>query len=243
MRYAIISDIHGNLQALQALLADIKKRSVDTIVCLGDIVGYYPNPQKCIDLIKKHVDLCVAGNHDYAAIEKINTSNFTFYAFAAMEWTKQNISDKDRQYLASLPLSVEQEQMLFTHASPARLGQWSYVFPDNEEAVVDAFNNLNHKLCFIGHTHWPSIMVKKQDRITINTDSSIKVKDNCTYLINVGSIGQPRDFDRRSCYAIYDTRTVKLSLIRVKYNFKATQRRIKDCRLPLFLAERLEKGR
>ncbi|KMQ50204.1 metallophosphatase [Chitinispirillum alkaliphilum] len=228
---------------MQAVISDIKKRSVNRIVCLGDIVGYYPNPQKCIELVRKHVDICVAGNHDYAAIEKIHTNNFSFYAFAAMEWTKRHISDKDKNFLASLPLTVEENGMFFTHSSPSNPRDWSYVFPDSEEAVFEAFNSLMYHLNFIGHTHWPSIMVKKEDRIVLSSDHSTWVKDCRAYLVNVGSVGQPRDFDRRSSYVLYDTETTKLSIMRVKYNYKITQKKIRECHLPLFLAERLEKGR
>jgi hypothetical protein len=116
MRYAILSDIHGNLEAAQAVLKDIEKRSVDKVVCLGDIVGYYPDPNKCVDLIRKSADYCVAGNHDYAAIGRIDTRTFTYYAYAAMEWTKENISKQSREYLESLPLTIELDDMFFPTA-------------------------------------------------------------------------------------------------------------------------------
>lgn len=243
MRYAIISDIHGNIEALQAVLNDIGSRSIDSIFCLGDIVGYYPDPEGCVELIKKHAQFCVAGNHDYAAIGKIDTRNFTYYAFAAMEWTKQNISDNARDFLRSLPLTVERDDMFFTHSSPSNPQDWAYVFPDSEEAVFEAFNSLVHKLNFIGHTHWPSIMIQEEDRVILHSDHTIKVADGNFYLINVGSVGQPRDFDSRSCYAVFDTTAKELSIVRVQYNYSITQKKIRDNNLPLFLAERLEKGR
>jgi predicted phosphodiesterase len=243
MRYAIISDIHGNVEALQAVLDDIKKKPVDTIICLGDIVGYYPDPEKCIELVKKHTSLCVAGNHDYAAIGRIDTSNFTYYAFAAMEWTKANISDDTKKYLGSLPLTIEKDDMFFTHSSPSNPQAWVYVFPDSEEAVFEAFNSLTYRLNFIGHTHWPSIMIQSEDRIMLHQEHTIKFNGEHYYLINVGSVGQPRDFDSRACYVVYDTGTQTVSLVRVSYDFTITQRKIRSSHLPLFLAERLEKGR
>jgi predicted phosphodiesterase len=164
MRYAIISDIHGNVEALQAVFADIRKKNVDSIICLGDIVGYYPDPERCIELVKKEVEYCVAGNHDYAAIGRIDTQNFTYYAYAAMEWTKQNISEKAIEYLQSLPLTVNLENMYFTHSSPSNPQDWVYVFPDSEETVFEAFNSLVYGVNFIGHTHWPSIMIQEKDR-------------------------------------------------------------------------------
>jgi predicted phosphodiesterase len=243
MRYAIISDIHGNVEALQAVLDDIKKKSVDAIICLGDIVGYYPDPEKCVELIKKHAQHCVAGNHDYAAIGRIDTGNFTYYAFAAMEWTKANISEETKQYLGTLPLTYEKDGMFFTHSSPSNPQGWVYVFPDSEEAVFEAFNSLTYRLNFIGHTHWPSIMIQSEDRIMLHSEHTIKYNAEHYYLVNVGSVGQPRDFDSRACYVIGDTEEQTISLVRVYYDFTITQRKIRNNHLPLFLAERLEKGR
>jgi predicted phosphodiesterase len=243
MRYAIISDIHGNFEALQAVMADIDKRSVDEIVCLGDIVGYYPDPEKCIELVRNNVKFCVAGNHDYAAINRIDIQTFTYYAFVAMEWTRNNISRNSCDYLASLPLSIEHDIFFLTHSSPSSSHDWIYVFPDSEEAVFEAFNSLVHRLNFIGHTHWPSIMIQEEDKIVLCSEHLVKLDEDNFYLVNVGSVGQPRDFDSRSCYAIYDSDRADISLIRVPYDFSVTQKKIVEHNLPAFLAERLEKGK
>ncbi len=243
MRYAIISDIHGNVEALQAVIGDIEGRAVDAVVCLGDIVGYYPDPERCIEIVKKAVSYCVAGNHDYAAIGRIDTQNFTYYAYAAMEWTKQNISERAREYLESLPLTVTLENMFFTHSSPSNPQDWVYVFPDSEETVFEAFNSLMYGVNFIGHTHWPSIMIQEDERIILHSEHVIGISDAHYYLVNVGSVGQPRDFDSRSCYALYDTDNREISLVRVEYDYRITQKKIRDKHLPVFLAERLEKGR
>jgi diadenosine tetraphosphatase ApaH/serine/threonine PP2A family protein phosphatase len=243
MLYAIISDIHGNVDALRATLKDIEQRSVDSIICLGDIVGYYPDPEECIDLIRENASYCVAGNHDYAAIGRIDTRNFTYYAFAAIEWTKKHLSDNSKAFLESLPLTIEKDGMYFTHSSPSNPQDWVYVFPDSEEAVFEAFNCLVYRMNFIGHTHWPSIIVQDDDKIILHSDHSIKIHDPQYYLINVGSVGQPRDFDSRCCYAIYDSESKEFALIRVKYDFAVTQKKIGENNLPQFLAERLAKGR
>lgn len=243
MRYAIISDIHGNAEALQAVIKDIKGRSIDTIVCLGDIVGYYPDPELCIDLVKENATFCVAGNHDYAAIGRIDTHNFSYYAFTAMEWTKKNLSEKAKDFISSLPLTIEKDNMFFTHSSPSNPEDWSYVFPDSEEAVFEAFNSLVFQLNFIGHTHWPSIMIQEDDRIILHPEHSIIVDKQNFYLINVGSVGQPRDFDSRSSYCIYDSESWNISIYRISYDYTVTQRKIKEHSLPIFLSERLEKGR
>ena len=244
MKYAIISDIHGNSEALQAVLKDIKKKSIDEVICLGDIVGYYPDPEQCVEMVRNAVSVCVAGNHDYVAIGRIDTGTFTYYAFAAMEWTKANISSQTKSYLASLPLSVEKDAMFFTHSSPSNPGEWVYVFPDSEDAVFEAFNSLTFRLNFIGHTHWPSILIQSGERIVLHSEHSVILENSVPYyLINAGSVGQPRDFDSRACYAIYNTESQIISLIRVPYNLAVTQRKIRNSRLPIFLAERLEKGR
>jgi len=243
MRYAIISDIHGNLEALNAVLKDIKKRGADVTVCLGDIVGYYPDPRRCIELVKSNAKFSVAGNHDYAAIGKTDTSCFTYFAYSALEWTKQRLNDADREFLNTLPLFVEQDGVFFTHASPNAPEKFSYVFPDNEYSVFEAFSSLTCPITFIGHTHWASIMVQEDDKVVLRSDSRVDIIDGNIYLINVGSVGQPRDFDNRSCYAIYDTEKKEVALHRVSYNYKATQKKIRDNDLHAFLAERLEKGR
>jgi predicted phosphodiesterase len=243
MRYAIVSDIHGNVDALRAVLADVEKRAVDSIICLGDIVGYYPDPEECVRLIRRNVAYAVAGNHDYAAIGRIDTQNFTYYAFAAMEWTKRNLSEKAKDYLASLSLVGEVEDMFFTHSSPSNPQDFTYVFPDSEVAIFEAFNSLQHRLNFIGHTHWPSIMLQDHDKIMLYTDHCVEIAQKYYYLINVGSVGQPRNFDPRSCYAVYDTMASEVTLIHVEYDFTVTQKKVIENNLPAFLADRLQKGR
>jgi predicted phosphodiesterase len=243
MRYAIISDIHGNLEALKSVLKDIDSKSIDTILCAGDIVGYYANPEECVRLVRERVSHAVVGNHDYAAIGKVDTRNFTFYAYAAMEWTKMKLSDEAREYLESLPMDLEIDGLFLTHSSPSNPQDFMYVFPDSEEAVFEAFNSLVHRINFIGHTHWPSILVQDNERITLHAEDTVKIKNDFYYLINVGSVGQPRNFDPRSCYAIYDSCAGTVSLIRVPYDHTATRQKVLDNDLPAFLAERLTKGR
>jgi len=243
MKYAIFSDIHGNVDALLAVLKDIKSRSIDTIICLGDVVGYYPDPERCIDLVRDNVALCVAGNHDYAAINRIDIQTFTYYAYAAMEWTRNHISERAKEFLAGLPLTIEKDGIFYTHSSPSNPKDWIYVFPDSEDAVFEAFNSLVFKLNFIGHTHWPSIMIQEEDKIILHSEHTIKLDKKNFYLINVGSVGQPRDFDSRSCYAILDTDLSEISLVRVPYDYSITQKKILENNLPAFLAQRLEKGK
>jgi diadenosine tetraphosphatase ApaH/serine/threonine PP2A family protein phosphatase len=138
---------------------------------------------------------------------------------------------------------VELEDMFLTHSSPSNPQDWVYVFPDSEEVVFETFNSLTYRLNFIGHTHWPSIMIQEDEKIILHSEHFININGSNLYLINVGSVGQPRDFDSRSCYAIYDSAEKSVTLVRLEYDFLVTQKKILSHNLPYFLAERLEKGR
>ncbi|MBN1982058.1 MAG: metallophosphoesterase family protein [Chitinivibrionales bacterium] len=276
MRYALISDIHGNLEALQAVLSDIQQRSIDVIACLGDIVGYYPDPNSCVQLIQKYNILAVAGNHDYAAIGRIKTHNFTYYAYEAMDWTKKNLSTESKQFLESLPLRMEMNGLFLTHSSPSSPERFSYIFPSSEKTVISAFTAMAHRLNFIGHTHWPFVICRPADSHSIEvheepkaeadhghshtklnhpihlpdgsvihrlTDVNTIINPNSYYLINVGSVGQPRNHDYRCCYVVYDSDDAGVTFIRVHYDYTVTQRKVIDNSLPSFLAERLAKGK
>ncbi len=243
MRYAVLSDIHGNVEALHAVLHDIESQDIDVVLCLGDIVGYYPDPEQCVELIREYAAYSVAGNHDYAAIGKIDTNNFTYYAFEAMEWTKKMLSEESKKYLSLLPMTIEMDGMLFTHSSPANPSSFVYIFPNSEKAILEAFSSMVHRINFIGHAHWPFVMTQDELKIIRCSDEVVDMYDNGYYLINVGSVGQPRNFDPRSCYAIYDTDISQVSLIAVEYDYSITQQKVFDNKLPPFLAERLAKGR
>jgi predicted phosphodiesterase len=243
MRYAVISDIHGNIEALHAVVNDIDSRRVDAIICLGDIVGYYADPEECIRLVRERTAHVVAGNHDYAATGKLDTGNFTFYAFKALEWTKQALSEESRKYLAALPLTYAEGEMLFVHSSPAKPAQFIYLFPNSQKAIVDAFNTTTHRITFVGHAHWPFILGLDEKKTIHCSNESVAVDIKSRYLINVGSVGQPRNYDPKATYGLYDTDEALISLIRISYDFSLTQKKVISNSLPPFLAERLEKGR
>jgi len=243
MRYAVISDIHGNLEALEAVLDDIDSRTIDVIICLGDIVGYYPDPEACVELIRRRVAYSVAGNHDFAAVGLMNIEHFTYYALRAIEWTKENLSEKSKEYLKTLPLTIQLDGLFFTHSSPAQPKNFVYIFPNSEKAIVEAFSSLVHKLNFIGHSHWPFILKQDDRSITRCMEDIVTVTPGNYYLINVGSVGQPRNFNPCSSYMIYDTDESTLSSIFVRYDYTVTQQKVIANNLPQFLAERLADGR
>lgn len=244
MRLAVISDIHGNLEALKAVLRDVRRRKADRIACLGDIVGYYPDPEKCVRLVHKAASVCVAGNHDYASIGRIETLQFNLMAQIAISWTADRLSEESREYLGSLPFGVEKDGIFYTHSSPSNPQDWlTYVFPDSEQTVFEAFSNLKQRLNFIGHTHAPSIMIQDGDRILLHKQSMVHLDPSKYYLVNVGSVGQPRDFDARASYAFYDSTADAVEIVRVPYNYGRTQKKVVRRGLPQGLGDRLPKGR
>jgi predicted phosphodiesterase len=245
MRYALIADIHGNLEALETVLAEIRKENIDEIISLGDLVGYYPNPNECITLIKENAKKSITGNHDYAALGKMDYHNaFTFYACISMEWTQRHLSDESREYLSSLPLTAKIDHtVLLTHSTPARPDKWDYIFMDSDEMVTDAFSSFKQRICFNAHTHFPVIMTLRNDQVILHRANKVKLSHEGQYLINVGSVGQPRDGDSRACYTVYDSHRMEVYIKRVKYNYKVTQKRCREENLPEFLALRLAEGR
>lgn len=241
MRYAILSDIHGNLEALQSVIQDIEKKSVDPIICLGDIVGYGPNPNECIQMIKATAKINLAGNHDYAPMGKIDTSYFNHYAKLAIEWTRTELKAESEAFLANLPLSATFNGNLFVHATPYRPDEWNYIFSIDD--AIKNFMAFEEQICFIGHSHSPVIFVESNNHhYRVSLETQMTILDNERYIINIGSVGQPRDLNPRSAYAIYDTDTQTYRLNRVEYDIYKTQKKMKEAGLPDFLIARLQVG-
>jgi len=244
MRIAVLADIHANLTAFKAVLADIERHSgVSETWCLGDVVGYGPDPRECIVLAQKVCRYCVAGNHDRAAIGKIDTSDFNSQAAEANEWTTQQLKPEDIRYLSNLPLTVEKGEFTLAHGSP-RDPIWEYLFSTNEAAEnLDAFNT---SYCLVGHTHQPLVFSFGRFRESTTTklehESEIVLGEK-RLVINPGSVGQPRDGDPRASYGIYDSTIRTFTLYRVAYDIKSVQERMRAHGLPAMLIARLEMGR
>jgi len=242
MKAAVISDIHSNLEALQAVLKDIKKRRIKKILCLGDLVGYGANPNECIDLCLKESDLIIAGNHDWAAIGKADIGRFNPMAAEAIRWTKKRLTDSSLEKLKTLPLTEKLGDLFLAHASPNNPSEWNYLtsFTDFQEA----FGLFAGKICFIGHTHIPGAAFQDANSYTdIIRETLFPLIEKRRFIINVGSVGQPRDLDPRACYAIYDGNTNALEIIRIEYNIPLTEQKIMDAGLPEILAQRLSLGK
>jgi diadenosine tetraphosphatase ApaH/serine/threonine PP2A family protein phosphatase len=243
MRYAVIADIHANLTALMAVLTDIyKKEDIGEVWCLGDIVGYGPDPSQCIELLRRTNHICVAGNHDLAAIGEIDTADFNPDAAAAIQWTTRQLSTQDRVYIKSLPLVIEREDFTLVHGSP-RQPVWEYVM--SISTAKENFAHFKSSFCLVCHTHVPAIFkLGKNDACSF---SQFPAKGELVLgeermIINPGSVGQPRDGDPRASYAIYDNKTRTVSLYRVPYDIAATQARMVEQGLPMRLVARLSLG-
>jgi len=241
MKYAIISDIHGNLEALDTVLTEIDKQNVDSIVCLGDIVGYGPNPNECVDKVREVAEVSLAGNHDYAPLGKLDLSYFNPWARDAIRWTADELSESSIQFLLELPLKLEMNGFTIVHATPEQPAEWNYILTIGDAARN--FSEFNGQVCFIGHSHVPMVVSLDQEgEYLVQKENPLKIEDEMRYIINVGSVGQPRDLNPRASFAIYDNEEKKYELFRVEYNINETQSKIRKSGLPEFLAERLELG-
>jgi diadenosine tetraphosphatase ApaH/serine/threonine PP2A family protein phosphatase len=245
LRTAFISDIHANLDALNVVLEDIKGQNIDRIVCLGDIVGYGPEPNECSSLVKEVAKVTVVGNHDYAALGKMDTLGFNEYARAAADWTAESLSEDAVQFLESLPLTalLDDGQTLLVHASPLNPERWTYVLSYQE--AQRQFEAFKERLCFIGHSHLPVVIEENGDEINaleFPEAVPLRLHRDRRYIVNVGSVGQPRDRDPRTGYAWYDDEMDAAMLRRLEYDVDAVQKKILDAGLPPFLAQRLSDG-
>jgi len=242
MRYAIISDIHANLAAFTAVLADIKGRGgVDKFWCLGDIVGYGPDPHECIEALRRLDHICVAGNHDLAAMGKIGTDDFNQDAAESCRWTARQLSPSDIAYLEKLPMVVEEGDFTLVHGSP-RDPVWEYLLTTSQ--AKDNFALFKARFCLVGHSHVPLVFTSKGSGDFSGrrflADISLAGKERM--IINPGGVGQPRDGDPQASYAIYDSQDGLVKLHRVAYDIQVTQEKMVKQGLPMSLVTRLSHG-
>jgi predicted phosphodiesterase len=232
MRLAIISDIHANLEALTKALELIDTRGVDQIICLGDIVGYGADPGECLRLVRERCQIVLLGNHDLAAIETRKAEDFNTTARIAALWTASKLSSDEKTYLAGLPYSTSLEQSLFVHSSPYEPEEFHYILSTHD--AIDALAFFTEKICFIGHSHVPGIF-SHQGRVAA-------VGSNGRYLVNVGSVGQPRDGIPLLSFGLFDTTAWKYENVRSAYDAENAARKIIAAGLPPILGERLMVG-
>jgi len=235
----IVTDIHGNLDALEAVIADAGE--ADRIWCLGDTVGYGPEPGACLAWVRAHCELVLSGNHDYAAFDPAVATDFNPNAAAAAMWTREQLTATDIEYLRSLPSMVEGEGVTLAHGSPVD-PVWTYILSVID--ARDAFAAFAGPLCFVGHTHVAACYAQDTEmttRIPVTNDAPFPLRD-ARYIINPGSVGQPRDRDPRAAYLWYDPDRATVTWKRVPYDIEKTQEKIRAAGLPERLALRLATG-
>lgn len=270
MRVLILSDIHANLVALEAVLAAARDQ-YDTIWCLGDVIGYGPRPNECVELVRDQVELCVLGNHDWAGIDRpgVRVRDFNPQARDAILWTRDQLSSENVRYLDNLPdhpvHPLADKALLLTHASP-REPVWEYIL--TPKVAMENFLSFNEQICLVGHTHKPVVYnwqmhVMEQEvgkgesgeppetryRATVDallpkagTTLQLDTSSTQRLILNPGSVGQPRDNDPDAAYAILDTERLTWIYERVPYDIAATQRQMREADLPKRLIERLNYG-
>lgn len=212
MRYAIFADIHSNLEAFQAVLDDFTTQHIDKFLCAGDIVGYAANPSECISLVKGLNPEIVAGNHDWASADLFDMSYFNLYAKDAILWTKNILSEEEKTYLKSLKLIHQESSLTLFHGSLIHPQEFHYIL--NVYTALNSLKLLKTDIGFFGHTHLPgAFILDKDDNLPEDIYGEIiEAVPSKKYLVNVGSVGQPRDSDPRACYCLYDTDEKQLSL-------------------------------
>ncbi len=242
MRYAIISDIHGNLEALKKVLRAVKKNGADEIICLGDIVGYGPNPNECVERISERDIRTVAGNHDYAVIDESLIAGFNAAAAQAIKWTISVLTPENQEFLAGLPLFLKVPDVYLVHSTPSLPLEWNYILdPITAMGEMECFEE---KFALIGHSHRPAIFTKTGESVPVGGGDIIPLKKDERYIINPGSVGQPRDHCPGASFGILDTDRLTFALFRVDYNIKKTASKIRhNGALPKFEGERLFQGR
>jgi len=237
MAVAIISDVHGNIEALNEVLKYIEDKGIESLYCLGDIVGYGPNPNECVELVSKRCLNVVIGNHDHAALGLTSTEYFNDFAKISTHWTTNNLSEENKSYLHSLDFTYSSDQFLAVHATPSAPTLWHYIL--SEMDAQHEFKYFDERICFIGHSHFPIIF---NNRAGFTRAPKVKLESEDKFIVNVGSVGQPRDGNPKACFCVYDENENSIEFVRLDYEIDKTREKIIKAGLPVFLADRLKKG-
>ncbi len=240
MRWAIIADIHGNLEALIAVKQELLKEEVTRIAFLGDVVGYGANPNECVELLSEFGAVTVAGNHDWAAVGLTSSAYFNPVARHAVVWTSEILTEDHRRWIEGLPLVGHEAEFTYVHGTPFEPEAWHYIFSLHD--ALESFQAFSEKICFVGHSHAPVAVKEQGGRVRAVDVRALKIEDDGRYIINVGSVGQPRDGNPMAAYGIFDCEENLFFLRRVPYDVEGAQRKILDAGLPRELAHRLGQG-
>lgn len=245
MRITIVTDIHSNLEALQAVLRHAEgQKALDALWCLGDVVGYGPDPNPCIQLLSSYSPICLMGNHDLAAIGQLDTTDFNADAAAAARWTSGQLGEDERRYLEALPQVIVEGDFTLVHGT-LRWPVWEYLF--SVESATAHLKRQQTPFGLVGHTHIPMLVKEVKDSEAcdlsyLGDGAAVHLGDE-RLVINPGGTGQPRDGDPRASYAVYDKDGATLTIHRVEYDIGATQKKMAAAGLPQRLITRLSYGR
>ncbi|MFH1368145.1 MAG: metallophosphoesterase family protein [Elusimicrobiota bacterium] len=241
MKYGIFADVHSNLEALNAVLDFFRATKVDAYLFAGDIVGYGPNPNECVQTIKRLFPMWICvGNHDRAACGLKDITWFNEYAQKALIWTRQNLSQDNQIYISELPKIVYQSEFTVVHGSP-RDPLDEYLLTRDQYA--ENKSSLKMPFTYVGHTHIPFIFGEKFTQIFMRDKEAVTLSKKDKYIINPGSVGQPRDGNSKASCAVFDNESCEYEHFRIKYDFPTTQEKMRKERLPVFLIERLYWGK
>ncbi|MBL6974857.1 MAG: metallophosphoesterase family protein [Deltaproteobacteria bacterium] len=242
MRVAIISDIHANLEALEAVIKEIQSLSVDLVACLGDVVGYGSNPDECCSLVREHCDFCLLGNHDAAVTGAMDEAYYYDAARNALRWTRDQLDDDNYKWLYSLPYSHLDGELAYFHSAPIMPSGFFYVVQANEaQTHVQIFDRLK-SISFIGHAHLTSVFSVTAKKAKSSDAKHVALREGTRYIVNVGSVGQPRDRDPRSCFVIWDSEDETLQYVRVEYDIESAAAKILAANMDEKFAKRLYLG-
>ena len=242
VKLGIISDVHGNIEALDAVVRSLRDKGATRFICCGDIVGYGPDPNRCIETIRGMHCTCVAGNHDYVVAGSVPIRGFSSAAASAALWTRNQLPESSRLYLENLPLARSEESLLVVHSSPSAPDAWEYVL--TLRAAAAEMGHYPGGVCVVGHSHQPLAVERLPGRSARRIrEDTFNIRPDAKYFINAGSVGQPRDGDARACCLLFDEDTQTMAFLRVPYDIPAVQSKIRAAGLPAYLASRLEDGR
>jgi predicted phosphodiesterase len=238
MKIVVISDIHGNLEALNRVLEYIENMEDEKrVICLGDIVGYGPNPAECFKIVESLTDKICLGNHEYAILDEDFDYQMVKNARKAIGWTRGIVGEEINVAISRLPIQIEEDNVLYVHASPDDPMQWKYI--TNARNAYSSLIEMNHSLCFVGHSHIPGIYAYNE--LEGNSNKATLSKDD-KIIVNVGSVGQPRDGSPMLSFAVFNDDNWNVEIIRLEYDYQKTMAKIEKANLPSFLAERLARG-
>lgn len=241
MKHIIFSDIHGNLEALESVASTPQFKEAESILCLGDLVGYGADPNACIEMIRVDDRITtLVGNHDWALFHPDQRRGFNQVAKEALDWTEERITEENLDFIRNLPITHRFSDHFAVHASPYQPDSWHYIF--SEKDIERALEAESFHACFVGHTHTPFFYGNDESEPPASEDGALRLQPDLRYLINVGSVGQPRDSDPRASFITFDDESKEVRFFRISYDVESAARKIRDAELPEILADRLTVG-